>query len=122
MDKGQADGISCRSMEMFQAFGFAPTVLDQGYWVNEATFWKADPADPARLGAPPRPVRILHGEADDRVPLEVSTSYLEEVGGDTALGMLPGVDHFALIDPTSAAFTRCGEVIDALSPRLGSCP
>lgn len=78
-----------------------------------------DAADPARLGAPPRPVRILHGEADDRVPLEVSTSYLEEVGGDTALGMLPGVDHFALIDPTSAAFTRVGEVLDAVSPRLG---
>ena len=34
MDKGQADGISCRSMEMFQAFGFAPTVLDQGYWTE----------------------------------------------------------------------------------------
>lgn len=49
MDKGQADGISCRSMEMFQAFGFAPTVLDQGYWVNETTFWKPDPADPSRL-------------------------------------------------------------------------
>ena len=49
MDKGQADGISCRSMEMFQAFGFASTVLDQGYWVNETTFWKPDPADPSRL-------------------------------------------------------------------------
>ncbi|KGJ16897.1 FAD-dependent monooxygenase [Paracoccus sanguinis] len=49
LEKGQADGISCRSMEMFQAFGFAHTVKEQGYWVNEATFWKADPADPARL-------------------------------------------------------------------------
>lgn len=81
-----------------------------------------DAADPARLGAPPRPVRILHGTADDRVPVAVSASYREQAGGATALDVLPGVDHFALIDPTSAAFTRCGEVIDALSPRLGSCP
>ncbi|WP_347312691.1 FAD-binding monooxygenase [Defluviimonas sp. SAOS-178_SWC] len=49
MDKGQADGISCRSMEMFNAFGFAHTILQQGYWVNETTFWKPDPKDPARI-------------------------------------------------------------------------
>ena len=49
LEKGQADGISCRSMEMFQAFGFAGKVLKQGYWVNETTFWKPDPAQPAHL-------------------------------------------------------------------------
>ncbi len=43
MEKGQADGISCRSMELFHAFGFAEQVLKQGYWVNETTFWKPDP-------------------------------------------------------------------------------
>ncbi len=42
IEKGQADGISCRSMEMFNAFGFAGKVLRQGYWVNETTFWKPD--------------------------------------------------------------------------------
>jgi len=41
---GQADGVSCRSMEMFQAFGFAGAVKEQGYWVNETTFWKTDEA------------------------------------------------------------------------------
>ena len=46
MDKGQADGISCRSMEMFNAFGFAEKVLKQGYWVNETTFWKPDADQP----------------------------------------------------------------------------
>lgn len=40
MEKGQADGVSCRSMEMFQAFGFAHHVMREAYWVNEATFWK----------------------------------------------------------------------------------
>ena len=37
---GQADGIACRSMEMFQAFGFADRVAKEGYWVNEVTFWR----------------------------------------------------------------------------------
>lgn len=49
MEKGQADGISCRSMEMFNAFGFAEKVLKQGYWVNETTFWKPDPERPDRI-------------------------------------------------------------------------
>ena len=49
MEKGQADGISCRSMEMFNAFGFAEKVLKQGYWVNETTFWKPDPRRPDRI-------------------------------------------------------------------------
>ncbi|WP_331774678.1 FAD-binding monooxygenase [Sulfurospirillum sp. 1612] len=39
---GQADGVSCRSMEMFKAFGFAEDVLKEGYWVNETNFWKPD--------------------------------------------------------------------------------
>lgn len=40
---GQADGIACRSMEMFEAFGFADKVLKESYWVNETTFWRPDP-------------------------------------------------------------------------------
>jgi 2-polyprenyl-6-methoxyphenol hydroxylase-like FAD-dependent oxidoreductase len=39
---GQADGIACRTMEMFEAFGFVERVLKEGYWVNETTFWKPD--------------------------------------------------------------------------------
>lgn len=42
---GQADGIACRSMEMFEAFGFAHKVRREAYWVNETTFWR--PADGA---------------------------------------------------------------------------
>ena len=49
LEKGQADGISCRSMEMFNAFGFAEKVLKQGYWVNETTFWKPDPRRPEHI-------------------------------------------------------------------------
>ncbi|EHM01755.1 FAD binding domain protein [Acetobacteraceae bacterium AT-5844] len=39
---GQADGIACRTVEMFNAFGFAERVLREAYWVNETVFWKPD--------------------------------------------------------------------------------
>ena len=37
---GQADGVACRTMEMFEAFGFSERVLKESYWVNETAFWK----------------------------------------------------------------------------------
>ncbi|MET0677132.1 MAG: FAD-dependent monooxygenase, partial [Bradyrhizobium sp.] len=37
---GQADGIACRTMEMFNAYGFAERVLREACWINETTFWK----------------------------------------------------------------------------------
>ncbi len=43
MEKGQADGINVRSMEMFQSFGFAEAVKRESYWVNETTFWAPNP-------------------------------------------------------------------------------
>src|SRR5437868_12372195 len=46
---GQADGIACRTMEMFEAFGFCERVLKESYWVNETCFWKPDDARPARI-------------------------------------------------------------------------
>jgi phenol 2-monooxygenase len=46
---GQADGVACRTMEMFNAFGFAERLLREAYWVNETTFWK--PGETSRAGA-----------------------------------------------------------------------
>ena len=43
LQMGQADGIACRSVEMFEAFGFAEKVMKEGYWVSEVTFWRPDP-------------------------------------------------------------------------------
>ncbi len=40
---GQADGIACRSVEMFEAFGFAERVMKEAYWVNEVSFWRPAP-------------------------------------------------------------------------------
>jgi phenol 2-monooxygenase len=42
---GQADGIACRSLEMYEALGFSERILKEAYWVNETTFWKPDDAN-----------------------------------------------------------------------------
>jgi phenol 2-monooxygenase len=47
--KGKADGINTRSMEMFQAFGFADKVKRETYWVNQTAFWMPDPANPSHI-------------------------------------------------------------------------
>jgi phenol 2-monooxygenase len=46
---GQADGIACRTMEMFHAYGFSERVLKEAYWVNETTFWKPDERRPEAI-------------------------------------------------------------------------
>ena len=40
--RGQADGVACRTMEMFEAYGFSERVLKEACWINETTFWKPD--------------------------------------------------------------------------------
>lgn len=49
LEVGQADGIQARSVETFQAFGFAQEVVDEAYRNVEMCFWKPDPANPARI-------------------------------------------------------------------------
>ena len=47
--RGQADGIACRTIEMFHAFGFSERVLKEACWINETTFWKPDARQPANI-------------------------------------------------------------------------
>lgn len=49
LEVGQADGIQARSVETFQAFGFATEVVDEAYRNVEMCFWKPDPEDPSRI-------------------------------------------------------------------------
>lgn len=37
--RGHADGVACRTVEMFEAFGLADTLVREALWVNETTFW-----------------------------------------------------------------------------------
>ena len=46
---GQADGIQARSVETFQAFGFAGEITAEAYRITEMAFWRPDPADPASI-------------------------------------------------------------------------
>jgi pimeloyl-ACP methyl ester carboxylesterase len=69
-------------------------------------------ADPAQRPAPAVPVTLLHGTADDRVPIEVSRSYAARTG--VPLQELPDTGHFALIDPLTPAWPH---VLAALSQR-----
>ena len=59
--KGKADGINTRTMEMFQAFGFADKVKRETYWVNQTAFWMPDPKNPDHI----RRVGRVQDVADD---------------------------------------------------------
>ena len=54
---GQADGIACRTMEMFEAFNFSERVLKESCWINEVTFWKPDEQQPESI--------VRHGRVQD---------------------------------------------------------
>ena len=46
---GQADGVACRTVEMFDAFGLSEKLVREGYWVNETVFWRPSPEDKATI-------------------------------------------------------------------------
>lgn len=49
LEIGQADGIQARSVETFQAFGFAERVMQEGYRITEMAFWQPDPEHPENI-------------------------------------------------------------------------
>lgn len=42
MQLGQADGVQCRTVEMFESFGLAEELLRAAYHVLEVVFWSSD--------------------------------------------------------------------------------
>jgi phenol 2-monooxygenase len=46
---GQADGVACRTVEMFEAFGMSARLTREAYWVNETAFWRPSPDDRSRI-------------------------------------------------------------------------
>jgi phenol 2-monooxygenase (NADPH) len=49
LEIGQADGIQARSVETFQAFGFADRIIAEAYRITEMAFWKPDPDEPSQI-------------------------------------------------------------------------
>ena len=52
---GQADGIQARSVETFQAFGFAEEIMREGYHIIDMAFWNPDPQNPEHIIRTGRP-------------------------------------------------------------------
>lgn len=58
---GQADGIQARSVETFQAFGFAERITTEAYRITEMCFWGPDRGDPTRIVRTDRAVDDVTG-------------------------------------------------------------
>ncbi|EHY60609.1 FAD-dependent monooxygenase terD [Exophiala dermatitidis] len=46
MTMGQADGVQCRTVEVFESFGMSEDLLREAYHVLEVAFWAVNPNDP----------------------------------------------------------------------------
>ncbi|WP_243418285.1 alpha/beta hydrolase family protein [Actinomycetospora cinnamomea] len=72
---------------------------------------------PAALVPAAGPVVCVHGDADTVVPLDQSQRYLAAATaarGEARLRVLPGVDHFGVIDPAHPAWTAVREEVEGL--------
>ncbi|MDK4239001.1 FAD-dependent monooxygenase [Corynebacterium propinquum] len=61
LELGQADGIQARSVETFQAFGFAAEITEEAYTITEMSFWNQDPENPDAIKRGARPIDDEHG-------------------------------------------------------------
>ncbi|MDO5701273.1 MAG: FAD-binding monooxygenase [Bowdeniella nasicola] len=61
LELGQADGIQARSVETFQAFGFADRITNEAYRITEMCFWKPDPNNPEHIVRTARTPDDEHG-------------------------------------------------------------
>jgi phenol 2-monooxygenase (NADPH) len=46
---GQADGVACRTVEMFEAFGLGHKLVHEAYGINETVFWRPSRDDRSRI-------------------------------------------------------------------------
>ncbi|MFE3114135.1 alpha/beta hydrolase family protein [Kitasatospora indigofera] len=74
-------------------------------------------ADPSRLGPPSVPTVLVHGDQDQRVPVEMARRYRDDFGAK--LIELPGTGHFELIEPASTAWPHVLAAIEQVL-RAGS--
>lgn len=49
LEIGRADGIQTRTVETFQAFGFANRIIDEAYRIEAMNFWSPDPAHKSNI-------------------------------------------------------------------------
>jgi acetyl esterase/lipase len=71
---------------------------------DDAFYAAASPAERLPLGVP---ALLIHGDADENVPVEQSRSFAaaaQAAGDDCALHELPGAEHFEVVDPAGRAW------------------
>jgi dienelactone hydrolase len=67
----------------------------------------------------PRPLLLVHGEADRMVPAEESRSIAAQAGASCRLEVIPGMAHFDWVMPSSPGFRRVADlVVDFLRETL----
>ena len=77
-------------------------------------FAHGDPdADPIRHAPTGVPTLLVHGTADDIVPASLSERYADAAGDEADLDLREGEGHFEHIDPSSGAWRRVVEWMEA---------
>jgi phenol 2-monooxygenase len=106
---GQADGVACRTVEMFEAFGLADRLVAEGYWVNEVSFWRPDPAAPSRIIRTGRIDDVEEGLSEFPHVIVNQARMLEHLRGAMARSASRLQPHYGLhasgltVDPSGAA-------------------
>lgn len=90
-----------------------PELLGGGPASRPEVYRQADPVALAPLGVPQL---VVHGSADTDVPYELSRRYAAAAGSEATLLGLPGVNHFEVIDPGTAAWSRIARELSRLLP------
>ncbi|MHA2787633.1 FAD-dependent monooxygenase [Corynebacterium sp. S7] len=49
LELANADGVHSRTIETFQAFGFAHEILAEAHEITDMAFWKPDPSNPSQI-------------------------------------------------------------------------
>jgi len=97
--------------------GAAQALLGGGPGAVPERYAVASPYERLPLGVP---VALVHGEADDIVPIGQSERYAAEArrrGDAVELVRLPGTGHFELIDPATEAWRACRREVARLLDR-----
>lgn len=79
---------------------------------------RVNAASPIHLLPLDVPLVLVHGNRDDRVPVQASRDFADAAvaaGDQVRLVELPGVEHFGLIDPQSRAWPHILDALDALT-------
>jgi acetyl esterase/lipase len=66
------------------------------------------------------PIRCVHGDLDDSVPIGQSATYVaaaRDLGCDAALITVPDGDHFGVITPGDPGWTACLQAVEELAGR-----